>query len=324
MIDNCTRQWKYGVGFLTVSFLLTTACNWPPGGTGSGTGGTSGGGTSGGSTATPSVSASLLEQLALERINRARLKPAAEATAAGIAIDEGIPGLLNTTPKQPIALNEQLNTAATAHSQDMLDQNYFAHDTPGGVTPFDRITSAGYVFTSAGENLAWRGTTGALDQAATIELQHDDLFVDSGVADRGHRVTMLNNTYREVGIGILQGNYTQSGTLFDSLMQTQDYGLSTSNNTFVLGVVYNDANSNGQYDYGEGVASTTVTLGSTAKATNTGGGYSFEVITAGTYTLSFDGGPSQSILITDGAPNIKIDYVSSATLVVNLGVGALP
>lgn len=317
---------------LSVAVLLLAGCStFPPpagsgagngSGSGSGIGGGSGNGVSGGS-GTASVNASLLEQLSLERINRARLRPGAEAAANGIAIDEGISGQLDITPKQAVALNTILNATAHAHSQDMIARNYFAHNTPEGLSPFDRITNAGYVFAAAGENLAWRGTPGVLDEASTVEQQHTDLFVDTGIADRGHRVNMLNNAYREIGIGIVRGDYTYTGTSYDSLMQTQDYGRSTSDTTFVLGVVYTDANGNGQYDFGEGTANSAVTLGGVTKTANTGGGYSFEVLQPGTYALRFVSGATQSVTIAAGAPNVKIDCVGGTNLIINLGLGPL-
>lgn len=316
--DISRRGWRQCLACLLFT-LWWAGCGVQPGGAG----GTGGAGTGGGGGAA-SVSATLLEQLSLERINRARLRPGEEATANGILVDEGIPGQLNTTPKQPVALNTMLNTAARSHSQDMLDRDYFAHDTPEGESPFDRMQAAGYVFSTAGENLAWRGTTGLLDEANTVEQQHVDLFVDTGIAGRGHRVAMLDNDYREVGIGVIRGGYTQGGTTYDSIMQTQDYGTSGAGSTFVLGVVYRDANGNGRYDYNEGVADSAVTLGSTSKTTNAAGGYSFEVLAAGTYTLRFASGAFQALTIAAGAPNIKVDLVDDTNIVVNLGLGALP
>ncbi len=320
-----TRSTKRTSRFLlsaTLALTLCASCNLftptLPAGGGGGVGGAGGG--------TASVAATLLEQLSLERINRARLLPAAEATAAGIAIDEGIPGLLDTTPKPAVAMNATLRQVATDHSQDMLTRNYFEHDTPEGVTPFQRMTNAGYLFNVAGENLAWRGSTGTLVAVTTVENQHDELFVDVGIVGRGHRVTMLNEQYREVGVGIVRGSYTRpsDGAVFsDSIMQTQDYGTDMSGNTFVLGVVYTDTNGNGQYDHGEGTANSTVTLGTTSKTTNDAGGYSFEVTGAGTFTLTFASGVTQSITTTVGGVNIKIDHVGGVTIVINLGLGFL-
>ncbi len=295
-----------------------------PGGSTQEPGGAQGSGVSG-SGASPSVQATLLEQLSLERINRARLLPGAEADAAGIAIDEGIPGQLDDSPRQPLAMNPDLRESALLHSEDMLDRDYFAHNTPEGLTPFDRMQDAGYTFITAGENLAWRGSTGTLDPVSTIEAQHDDLFIDRGIDGRGHRVTMLAGQFREVGIGIVRGSFTRQsdGVIFsDSFMQTQDFGTTPASGTFVLGVVYTDANDNGRYDHGEGVPSFTVTLEDVSRPTNEAGGYSFEIFTPGAYTLRFASGHSHSLLIDTGDPNIKIDWVGS-NIVVNLGLGPL-
>lgn len=272
------------------------------------------------------VSATLLEQLSLERINRARLRPGAEASSNGIAIDEGIPGVVNALPKQAVALNSLLNQSAGVHSQDMLDLDYFAHVSPKGDTPGQRIAAAGYVATGYGENLAWRGTTGSLNEVDFVETEHKDLFVDASVPSRGHRITMLEKSFREVGISILRGRFKDSvsGTDYDSIMQTQDYGTANGSGTFVLGVVYNDQNGNGQYDFNEGVVNATVSLNDVSKATNAAGGYSFEVRQAGAYTLKFPSfGRSQPVVIASGSPNIKLDLVNGVNVVINLGVGPL-
>ncbi len=278
----------------------------------------------GSGTTTAAVSATQLEQLSLERINRARLKPAAEAQSAGIALNEGLPaGQIDATPKQAVAMNASLVQSARGHSDDMINRDYFDHNTPEGVTPYDRMTQAGYLIFTAGENLAWRGTTGTIDEVQTVELEHTDLFVDSDIAGRGHRVTMLNSAFREVGIGITHGVFTKNSQNFDSIMQTQDYGASPSSPTFVLGVIYNDTNSNGWYDAGEGSASSPVALGDVSKTTNSAGGYSFAVSQPGTYTLGFAANRSQTVTINTGSPNIKVDFVGGSQIVINLGVGVL-
>lgn len=307
-------------GFVAALFL--TACNTTPPVVND----PSGGGQVSNTAPPPSaaVGASILEQLSLERMNRARLKPDAEAANNGIAIDEGIPGQLNTIPKPALALNAALNRSARSHSSDMLARDFFEHNNLSGQTPFQRMQAAGYAFITAGENLAWRGTTGTIDELQAVEDQHTDLFVDTGIDGRGHRVSMLNKNFREVGIGIVRGEFTRDGRTYDSIMQTQDFGTSPAGTTFVLGVVYNDVNRNGQYDYGEGAANSTVKLGDASKLTNAGGGYSFEVFQAGTYTLNFASHGRSTVLSIDvGDPNLKVDLVSGASIVINLGLGAL-
>lgn len=291
--------------------------------TAGGTAGSNNSGNTPGTQPSISVGATQLEQLSLERINRARLRPAQEAASNGIAIDEGAPGQLNTTPKQAVALNTFLNQSAKSHSRDMLAQNYFEHNSLTGKTPFQRMNDAGYLYSSAGENLAWRGTTGTVNELQFVEQQHVDLFVDTDIVGRGHRLTMLNSAFREVGIGIVRGNFTNNGTQYDSIMQTQDFGAPPNSPTFVLGVVYNDSNSNGRYDLGEGVASATVSIGDATRTTNSAGGYSFAIDQSGAYTLQFSGNRSQNLNITRGQKNIKVDLVNGNTIVINLGVGIL-
>ncbi len=303
------------------AIMLAGACTatpippLPQGGTGSTTGIVSG--------TTTSVDASLLEQLSLERINRARLRPGQEASSNGIAIDEGVPGRINSRPKPAVTVNAALNTAARRHARDMLNRNFFEHNTPEGITPFDRMRNAGYDFFRAAENLAGSGTTGPLIEVEFVENQHVDLFVDTGIEGRGHRVTMLNERYREVGIGIIRGSFTTQGTTFDSIMQAQEYGTLLPEYTFVLGVVFNDANNNNRYDFGEGVAGSTVTLDGVSKSTNAAGGYSFDVRDPGTYTIRFFSGRTQILTIDAGDPNMKVDLMDGNQVIVNLGLGPL-
>jgi len=81
--------------------------------------------------------ATALEQMILELVNRARLDPAAEAARYGIALNEGVPAADNHFDRLETASRDERNPCsapARAHSQDMIDRDYFAHDTPEGVT----------------------------------------------------------------------------------------------------------------------------------------------------------------------------------------------
>ncbi|MGL4487910.1 MAG: hypothetical protein ACRCU5_00505, partial [Rhizobiaceae bacterium] len=85
------------------------------------------------------------EQYLLELINRARLDPSAElarynaAVASGIfddspmtGLNDGLaPGTISTAAIQPLAVNENLNTAATGHSLHMLTVDQFNHSGIG-------------------------------------------------------------------------------------------------------------------------------------------------------------------------------------------------
>ncbi len=88
---------------------------------------------------------------------------------------------------EPLVRDAGIDEVARAHSVDMLQQGYFAHEAPDGRTPFDRMRQAGIQFTAAGENLAL---------APTAALAHQGLM-DSP----GHRANILSPAFRRVGIG---------------------------------------------------------------------------------------------------------------------------
>ncbi|GAH47620.1 unnamed protein product, partial [marine sediment metagenome] len=50
--------------------------------------------------------------------------------------------------------NPQLSKAALLKAQDMLENDYFAHRSPEGITGWYWIKKAGYNYQRAGENLA--------------------------------------------------------------------------------------------------------------------------------------------------------------------------
>lgn len=61
-----------------------------------------------------SAGPTVYEQYLLSLVNRARANPAGEAALYGIDLNEGVPAdeLISTAPKQPLAFNPYLNSAA--------------------------------------------------------------------------------------------------------------------------------------------------------------------------------------------------------------------
>ena len=88
-----------------------------------------------------------------------------------------------------VSLNSQLDAAAQAKANDMAARNYWSHETPDGGQPWQFITGAGYVYTTAGENLAY----GFDSSAATIT---------GWMNSPGHRANLLNTAFHDVGFGI--------------------------------------------------------------------------------------------------------------------------
>jgi uncharacterized protein YkwD/uncharacterized membrane protein required for colicin V production len=90
---------------------------------------------------------------------------------------------------QPVVADEQLRKVARQHSEEMFRLGYFAHVSPKGDTPMERLRRGGVFYFSAGENLAY---------APTVEVAHSGLM-----ASPGHRKNILSTEYSRVGIGIL-------------------------------------------------------------------------------------------------------------------------
>ena len=85
----------------------------------------------------------------------------------------------------------ELTEVARKHSADMFARGYFAHDTPEGRSPFDRMHEGNVRFTTAGENLAL---------APTIPVAHTGLMNSPG-----HRANILRREFGRVGIGVMDG-----------------------------------------------------------------------------------------------------------------------
>lgn len=92
---------------------------------------------------------------------------------------------------KPLIFDAELQKVARAHSKDMFENGYFAHDNLQGETPFDRMEKAGIKFLVAGENLAL---------AQSVDLAHQGLM-DSP----GHRANILNAEFGKISIGVYDG-----------------------------------------------------------------------------------------------------------------------
>ena len=257
--------------------------------------------------------ATAIEQMILELINRARLDPAAEAARDGIDLNEGLPaGTISTASKQPLAMNDTLLTIARAHDQDMLAHNYFAHTDSSGHDPFQRMTAAGYNYNAAGENIAWNGTTGSLTTQMSVDME-EQLFVDAGVAGRGHRTNLLDGSFQEVGAGIEDGSFQG----YNATLLTQDFG-TTGAGQFLTGVSYNDLDHNNFYSIGEGRGGVSVAVsGGGSTTTASAGGYTL-AIGAGQQTVTFSGGglasPVNVAVTVLSGTNAKVDMVDQGVI----------
>jgi hypothetical protein len=91
-----------------------------------------------------------------------------------------------------LTLNGLLSQAAQAKAADMFADNYWAHNSPSGKTPWDFIVKSGYKYTLAGENLA-------------KNFQTSSGVVDAWMASPSHRDNIMKNGYIDVGFAVVNG-----------------------------------------------------------------------------------------------------------------------
>ena len=134
----------------------------------------------------------------------AAVRQTAPVNAAMGAQESRILELLNAerakTGAKPLRISGEVSNLARVKSQDMVDNNYFSHQSPTHGSPFDMLKRNGVSYMYAGENIAMN---------QTAERAHN-----AWMNSEGHRKNILNPNFTEIGIGIVpKGNgsfmYTQ-------------------------------------------------------------------------------------------------------------------
>ena len=97
--------------------------------------------------------------------------------------------------------NSLLSLAAQKKADSMAAEGYFSHNSPDGRQPWDFIKEQNYRYLMAGENLAVNFT-----EAENVE--------EAWMNSPGHKANILNKNFKEIGIGIAQGQYLGKTTTF--------------------------------------------------------------------------------------------------------------
>lgn len=100
---------------------------------------------------------------------------------------------------QSLNESQKLNEAAYLKARDMIEKDYFSHQSPDGLSPWYWFKQVGYNYKSAGENLA----IGFLDSEEVNQA-----WLDSP----SHKANLLNPDYNEVGIAIARGDFQGNKT----------------------------------------------------------------------------------------------------------------
>lgn len=125
--------------------------------------------------------------------------PTAPSTQSAELTSAGVIKLVNEArAKQglaPLTENQKLSTSAKMKAEDMLKNQYFAHNSPSGTTPSYLADSAGYVYSSFGENLAYGN------------FKNNDALMNGWMNSSGHKANILNPSYTEIGVSVIKGKY---------------------------------------------------------------------------------------------------------------------
>ncbi|MCK9470897.1 MAG: CAP domain-containing protein [Bacilli bacterium] len=93
----------------------------------------------------------------------------------------------------PLSENWEISRVARIKSQDMIDYNYFSHNSPVYGTPFKMLSDFGIKFTQAAENIA-SGQTSAQQ------------VMNSWMNSSGHRANILNSNFNQIGVGVARAS----------------------------------------------------------------------------------------------------------------------
>lgn len=245
------------------------------------------------------------EQYMLELVNRARMDPEAEEDRTGELVDSGV----STAPKQALAVDPILAAAADNHSADMLERDFFAHTNPDGDSPTDRAQDENWEGGGVWENISarWTSANSVSDEQGWVDASHEGLWESDG-----HQFGMLQASHTVVGIGVDWGEWSYPGSTFPTAMVVTEK-FANDGQTYLTGVVIDDADGDDFYDIGEGQGGVKITASTQddvfATSTWASGGYSL-ALDAGTYNVRFEGGDLDTAfetVVTIGTQNEKLD-----------------
>ncbi len=107
----------------------------------------------------------------------------------------------------PLVENARLMKIAQDKVNDMINKDYFAHTSPGGITPWYWYQKGGYNYKYAGENLAINFLTSEEEHKA---------WMNSAT----HRKNILNPSFQEVGVAVAAGEIGGQS----SIVAVQEFG----------------------------------------------------------------------------------------------------
>lgn len=93
---------------------------------------------------------------------------------------------------QALKVDNEVQRVARIKAQDMVDNNYFAHDSPIYGSPFNMLKSFKISYKTAGENIAANSSNSGA--------------VTSWMNSSGHKANILNSNFNYTGIGVVSSS----------------------------------------------------------------------------------------------------------------------
>lgn len=91
-----------------------------------------------------------------------------------------------------LSKSEKLDKAAELKAEDMVQNGYFSHQSPQGVSPWHWFKLVGYNYKYAGENLA-------------VGFFNSEDVYNAWLSSPSHKENLLNPNYKDVGTAVLGG-----------------------------------------------------------------------------------------------------------------------
>ena len=91
-----------------------------------------------------------------------------------------------------LKIDNELQKVARIKAQDMVDKNYFSHNSPTYGSPFDMMKSFKISYKTAGENIAGNNSNSAA--------------VTAWMNSPGHKANILNSSFNYTGVGVVTGS----------------------------------------------------------------------------------------------------------------------
>ena len=91
-----------------------------------------------------------------------------------------------------LKMDTEVLNVARIKAKDMVDNNYFSHNSPTYGSPFDMLKSFKVTYKTAGENIAGNSSNSAA--------------VTAWMNSSGHKANILNSSFNYTGIGVVKSS----------------------------------------------------------------------------------------------------------------------